>query len=179
VLITLQELQQHNVRFKVDISAGEIEFDNKLTQPAVLHAEGVAELLSHALGEIRLQGNLQVTVEAPCDRCLEPVSLPLHSPFDLVYMPASETLEGGEDEIDEAAVEVGFYEGNGLQLNDVLREVVLLALPMQLVCHEGCKGICPVCGQNRNQRACACQSAAADDRWYKLKELRTEIGQRN
>jgi uncharacterized protein len=94
-------------------------------------------------------------------------------------MPTSVATEGGEDEIDEAAVEVGYYEGNGLQLNDVLREVVLLALPMQLVCGESCKGICPVCGQNRNQRECGCQAAAVDDRWSKLKNLRAEIGQRN
>jgi uncharacterized protein len=179
VFITLQELEQHVVRFKVDIPAGEIEFDNKVTQSAVLHAEGVAELMNHSLGEIRLQGNLQVKVDSPCDRCLEPVSLPIQSPFDLVYMPTSEVTEGGEDEIDEAGVEVGFYEGNGLQLNDVLREVVLLSLPMQLVCSESCKGICPVCGQNRNQRQCGCQTAAADDRWSKLKDLRAEIGQRN
>lgn len=179
MFITLQELQQHTVRFKVDIPAGTIDFDGKVRQSAVLHAEGTAELLSHALGEIRLQGDLQVTVDAACDRCLEPVSLPIRSPFDLVYIPASVAAEGGEEEIDEAAVEVGFYEGSGLQLNDVLREVVLLALPMQLVCSESCKGICPVCGQNRNQRDCGCQSAAVDDRWTKLKELRAEIGQRN
>ena len=179
MFISLQELQQHSVRFNVDIPAGEIEFDGKVRQSVVLHAEGSAELLNHSLGEIRLQGDLQVTVDAACDRCLEPVSLPIRSPFDLVYMPASVAAEGGEDEIDEAAVEVGYYEGRGLELNDVLREVVLLALPMQLVCGETCKGICPVCGQNRNQRECGCQSAAADDRWTKLKELRAEIGQRN
>ncbi len=179
MFISLQELQQHKVRFKVDIPAGEIEFDGKVSHSSVLHTEGVAELLNHSLGEIRLQGDLQVTVDAPCDRCLERVSLPINSPFDLVYVPASEAVEGGEDEIDEAAVEVGYYEGNGLQLNDVLREVVLLALPMQLVCSENCKGICPVCGQNRNQRECACQTAAADDRWNKLRDLRAEIGQRH
>lgn len=179
MFISLQELQQHSVGFKVDIPAGLIEFDGKVRQSDVLHAEGSAELLNHSLGEIRLQGNLQVTVDAACDRCLEPVSLAIRSPFDLVYMPASVAAEGGEDEIDEAAVEVGYYEGSGLQLNDVLREVVLLALPMQLVCGEDCKGICPVCGQNRNQRECSCQAAAADDRWTKLRELRAEIGQRN
>jgi uncharacterized protein len=90
-------------------------------------------------------------------------------------MPAGEIPEGGEDEIDEAAVEVGFYESNGLELDDVLREVVLLALPMQIVCTEACKGICPVCGQNRNQRDCRCQTKAADDRWNSLKSLRAEM----
>jgi uncharacterized protein len=179
VFITLHELEQHIVRFKVDVPAGEIEFDGKVRQSAVLHAEGTAELLNHSLGEIRLRGSLQVKVDAPCDRCLEPVSLPVSNPFDLVYMPTSAATEGGEDEIDEAAVEVGYYEGSGLPLNEVLREVILLALPMQLICDENCKGICPVCGQNRNQRECGCQSAAVDERWTKLKDLRAEIGQRN
>ena len=64
------------------------------------------------------------------------------------------------------------YEGDGLELNDVLREFVLLALPMQKLCNENCKGICPVCGQNRNQNECRCQNAADDNRWAALKELR-------
>jgi uncharacterized protein len=179
VLITLQELEQRKVLFKVDVPAGEIDFDSQVAQSSVLQAEGTAELLNHSLGEIRLRGDLRVTAEASCDRCLEPVSLPIHSAFDLVYMPASEAAKGGEDEIEEAAVEVGYYEGNGLRLNDVLREVVLLALPMRLVCDETCKGICPVCGQNRNQRECTCRSTVVDDRWSKLKDLRTGIGQRN
>jgi uncharacterized protein len=67
---------------------------------------------------------------------------------------------------------MGFYEGDGLELNDVLREFVLLALPMQKLCTENCKGICPVCGQNRNQSECSCQSNAGDDRWAALKEIR-------
>ncbi|MGA8029921.1 MAG: DUF177 domain-containing protein, partial [Bryobacteraceae bacterium] len=99
--------------------------------------------------------------------------------FDLVYMPSAEATAGGEDEIDQGGIEVGYYDGNGIALNDVLREVVLLALPMRLVCDEACKGICPVCGQDRNQRDCACQVAAADDRWSKLKALRAEIDPRN
>jgi uncharacterized protein len=179
VFITLHELEQHPVRFQVDLPAGGIEFDGKVGQSTVLHAEGAADLLSHSLGEIHLRGNLQVTVDAPCDRCLEPVSLPIRSPFDLVYMPVGAVVNGGEDEIDAVAAEIGYYEGSGLQLNDVLREVVLLALPMQLVCEENCKGICPVCGQNRNQRECGCQAAAADDRWTKLRDLQAGTGQRN
>ena len=66
-----------------------------------------------------------------------------------------------------------------LQVNDVLREVVMLAAPMQVVCQESCRGICPYCGQNRNQRECDCRSELADDRWSKLRSLKVEIGPRN
>jgi uncharacterized protein len=178
MFISLQQLEQRPVRFKVDIPAGEIDYDSKIDQTSALHAEGSAQLLTHTLGEIRIQGDLTVAVESACDRCLEAVKFPIDTRFDLVYMPASESV-GGEDEIDEGGIEVGYYEGNGLALNDVLREVVLLALPMQLVCNETCKGICPVCGQNRNQRECGCRAEVADDRWSQLKNFRAEAGPHN
>ena len=62
-----------------------------------------------------------------------------------------------EVEIDEGEAEIGFYEDGGMELEDILREQVLLALPMQRVCSEACKGICPVCGKNRNETECDCQ----------------------
>ena len=179
MLLSLQELELRSVRFSVDIPPGKIDYDDKVTQSSALHAEGVAELLNHSLGEIRIQGDLNVMVEAACDRCLEVVRLPIENHFDLAYMPSSEAGSGGQDEIDEAAVEVGYYEGGGLALEDVLREVVLLALPMQLVCSEVCRGICPVCGQNRNQRECGCHEETHDDRWSKLKSIRAEIPSHN
>jgi uncharacterized protein len=178
VFISLQQLEQHPVRFQVDIPAGEIDYDSKVSQSSALHAEGIAQLLNHSLGEIRVQGSLNVTVEGICDRCLETMAFPLENQFDLVYMPAGESA-GGENEIDEAGIEVGYYEGNGLAMNDVLREVVLLALPMQMICREACKGICPVCGQDRNRHECGCQREAIDDRWSQLKNLRAEMGPHN
>jgi uncharacterized protein len=175
VFISLQELESHTVRFKVEVPAGEIAYDAKLTQASPLRAEGSAQLLNHSLGEIRVQGDLNVRMTASCDRCLETAQFPVQNHFDLVYMPATEAKAGGEDELDQSGVEVGYYEGGGLSLNEILREVVLLAMPMQLICEEACKGICPVCGQNRNQQDCGCHAEAADDRWSKLKAIRAEI----
>ena len=71
VLISLQELQLHPVKFNVDIPAGEIEYDGRSNQVSALHAEGEARLVSSALGEIRIRGKLNAEMEAPCDRCLE------------------------------------------------------------------------------------------------------------
>lgn len=178
MFISLQQLEVKTVRFDLEVPAGEIDYDGKVAQASELHAEGNAQLLSRSLGEIRIQGKLDVTMDAQCDRCLESAKIPVNRQFDLVYMPAEEG-RGGEAEIDEAAIEVGYYEGPGLELNDVLREVVLLALPMQVVCSEACKGICPSCGENRNLRDCGCQPAPLDDRWSKLKTFRAEIGPRN
>jgi uncharacterized protein len=176
MFIGLKQLELGSVRFAVDVPAGQIEFDNQVTQASALHAEGRAELLSALIGEIRVQGKLGVTMNAPCDRCLETALVTVDNTFDLIYMPADQEALGGENEVEKGAVDVGFYEGNGLQLNDVLREVVLLAMPMQLVCSAECKGICPECGQNRNHGDCGCRPAARDDRWSKLKQFLPEAG---
>ena len=84
-------------------------------------------------------------------------SSPLHAIGSAELLP-----ESGEAEID-------FYE-DGLELEDILREQVLLALPMQRVCSETCKGICPSCGKNRNETACDCKPVV-DDRWAALRNL--------
>ncbi len=179
MFISLQELNLRKVPFKVDLPASELELDSSVRQASALHAEGIAQLLSGSLGEIRIQGDLRVDVEGTCNRCAEAAVYSVNNHFDLVYVPTENSAIGGEDEVDEAGLEVGYYEGNGLQLNDVFREAVLLALPMRLVCNEDCKGICPVCGENKNQTDCGCQPVAADDRWSKLKMLRAELGPHN
>jgi DUF177 domain-containing protein len=175
--ISLQELELRPVRFTVDIPAGEIEFVEPVVQTSVLHAAGIAEMVSHAIGEIRIRGDLTVAMEAPCDRCLEPARVGLGKAFDLVYVPTPEDT-GGERAIDENGSDIGFYDGGGIELVDVLREVVLLALPMRWMCEDDCKGICPSCGRNRNQEDCDCNNKAADDRWSKLRSIRVETGPR-
>ncbi len=179
MFITLQELELRTVRFSVDVPAGEIEYVNQLQQATPLHAEGSAELVNNTLGQIRIRGALSVTMTAPCDRCLEAATFGVEKRFDLDYHPADEIAGGGEDEIEEVETEVAYYEGDRLDLDEVLREVVLLALPMQLVCSDTCKGICPSCGLNRNQQSCDCQERTIDDRWNQLRNLRVELGPRN
>ncbi len=171
MFLGLKELERGRVFFKETCQPGTIEFfDEQVRQAGVLATEGVGEL-SPALLEILVRGRVQVVMEAPCDRCLERVSFPIDSQFELAYLPAS-SLAGDEDaRISEAEVEAGFYEGDGLDLADVLREQILLALPMQRLCVEECRGICPVCGQNRNRVSCGCQPDRPDDRWSKLREL--------
>lgn len=171
MFISLQQLERKPVQFSLNIDPGQLELDGKSIQTSTLQADGRALLLNHSLGEIRIEGTLKVTVSSPCDRCLEPTDTPIEKAFDLVYLPADETSRG-EEEVEEGATDVGYYEGAGLELNDILREVVLLALPMQVVCREECRGICSMCGQNRNLNDCGCHYNATDDRWSGLKNFR-------
>jgi uncharacterized protein len=175
VFFSVKELELRKARFDVAVPPGEIEFfDQKLRQVTPLESTGTVELLGNTLGEIRVKGHLKVGMEAECDRCLEVARFPIDSDFDLFYRPAPEARSQHHEDIaiDPGESEIAFYEGGGLELNEILREHVLLSLPMQRTCSDVCKGICPVCGKNRNQESCHCETKPADDRWAALKELR-------
>jgi len=171
VFFHVRDLELKAGRFDVDLPAGAIHFlDPKIRQKGQLQAHGKVELVSDTLREVRVKGHVATVMEADCDRCLEPAPHPIDADFELYYRPVAEGY--GEEALDEGEAEMGFYEGEGVELNDVLREFVLLELPMQRLCSEKCKGICPVCGQNRNQNPCQCRAAAVDDRWAALKQLK-------
>lgn len=171
MFLQIRQLQLEPIRFDETHQPGTIDyFDSQLRQVTPLAAKGKAEL-SEAMMEIRVLGHVSTTMEVACDRCLELTRFPIDTDFNLLYRPAAYSPEREEVNIDGAETEVGFYEGEGLELMDVLREQVLLSMPMHRVCREDCKGICPVCGQNRNAVACQCQVVATDDRWAGLKNL--------
>ncbi len=180
MFLSVQELEVKKVRFEVAFAPGEIDFsDAGLTQATPIEAQGSAELLANTLGEIRIRGRLKVRMRADCDRCLEPAEFPVDSSFDLFYRPAAQLAREEDVEIDSGETEIAFYEGEGIELKDVLREYVLLAMPMQRVCKESCQGICPVCGQNRNLVQCGCAAKPADDRWAALKNLQAKGSLKN
>jgi uncharacterized protein len=172
MFLSIKEMEVRKVRFDQTFPAGEIDFvDAGVKQSGPLHVTGEAELLDNTDGEIRIKGNLAVVMEAECDRCLAHARFPIDAPFDLFYRPMAEIAFEEEVAIDEGEAEIGFYEGDGLELEDILREQVLLMLPMQRTCRTDCKGICPVCGRNRNEVSCECRTHPGDDRWAALRNL--------
>ena len=173
MLLSVQELEVRKIRFDGIFEPGQLDFtDSGVRQISPLHAKGEAELLENTGGEIRVRGHIAVTMEADCDRCLAKAEMPIDALFDLFYEPSS-TVEG-EDEIaiDEGQAQIGFYQEPGIELEEILQEQVLLMLPMHRLCDEACKGICPVCGQNRNETNCDCSAVPADDRWNGLKQFK-------
>ena len=172
MFLSVKEMELRKIRFDETFQPGQIDFtDENLEQHSPLHAAGSAELLANSEGELRIQGRYTVEMAAQCDRCLKQAAFSLDKSFDLFYRPMSVIARDEEVEIDEGEAEIGFYENGGIELEDVLREQVLLALPMQRVCSETCKGFCPVCGKNRNETACDCKVEEADDRWAALRNL--------
>jgi len=183
MFIEIKDLETNPVEFREDLSPGVIDFGSELRQLSPLHAEGRADLVEERHGkhqviqDIRLQGKLATRLEGDCARCVEPVVQQVDRQFDLLYRPAG--TDAGRDELSvtDAEAEIGYYSGDGLQLEEVLREQVLLALPLKIVCREDCRGLCSQCGKNLNEGACACVPPVHDLRWSALKEIRDKLNQ--
>ena len=172
MFLSIKELEIRRIHFTESFAPGAIDFSEvQIRQATPLETDGTATLLQNTGGEVRIQGRYRVEMTAECDRCLAPATFPLEGRFDLFYRPAG-SQKGLEVELDEGEIEIGFYPGPGIELADVIREQVLLALPMHRLCREDCRGICPVCGANRNESACACETRAADERWAALRGLK-------
>ena len=122
----------------------------------------------------RLVGRTQTTLALPCSRCLEPMTAPVDTSFDLRYQPHSANAGSGgtEQEIEEDDLTTAFYENDQIDLEQLMREQFYLALPMKPLCGDGCKGLCAMCGTNLNRGACDCKREWEDPRLAVLKELK-------
>lgn len=138
--------------------------------------------------QLHLEGNIYIDLHPVCDRCLDPFLYQLHVPIKMNLAPLHDSKEEKsrkrffrgeqnqqEDEIElsKADLEFSFYKGSEIDLQEILKEHMVLALPLRFLCREDCKGLCPNCGTNLNQKTCTCSSRnAADSRWEIFKHLR-------
>src|SRR5438270_6897008 len=162
MLFSLHDLELRKIEFAENYAPGVIDLGPEAVQKTPLTATGRAELLEEHHGgkqvvkDIRVVGHFATQVELPCARCVEPVPRELSGDFDLLYRPLATVEREEEVSINEAESEIGYYKGEGVELEDVLKEQIFLAIPMQTLCREDCKGLCPQCGQNRNTGDCGC-----------------------
>jgi len=183
MLIELAELELHPVDFQEEFPPDAIDLGEDVRQLTLLKTSGRAQLVEEHHGkrnviqDIRLNGDLATSLELPCARCLEPVVQDVTRKFDLLYRPLGTDAGNEELSVTVAEAEVGYYQGDGLLLEDAIREQVLLAVPLKVVCREDCKGFCPSCGKNRNSESCSCAQPHEDPRWAALKEIREKLDQ--
>lgn len=122
----------------------------------------------------RLAGHLETRLELPCSRCLEPFPWPIDVSFDLQYQPQSTNVGDGEHEVEEDDLSTAYYENEEIDLGQLIREQIYLALPMKPLCRDDCRGLCPVCGINLNRGTCTCTRSWEDSRLAALKTLKKD-----
>jgi uncharacterized protein len=177
----VSELEKEPIDFDLQLKAGAVNFGEEVEQAGQMATAGRAEVLHEHRGpkeivaDIRLRGNFSGNFQVPCARCMEPVEIPLAAEFDLIFRPVGADSDLPERAITAQETEIGYYQKDSLSLEDVLREQVLLALPVRTLCKSDCKGLCPRCGQNRNQQVCTCEEGTISPRWEPLAGLRDRI----
>ncbi len=123
--------------------------------------------------KVRLTGRLTTTLQCECGRCLEPFTVPVDAKIDVILLPSNENVGEAEQEVAEDDMGVSFYKDGVVDLGELMREQFYLALPMKPLCQEDCRGLCPVCGINRNRETCTCEMTWVDPRLEALKRFKT------
>ena len=155
--------------------------------PAGYRARAPAHVAAHldkVSRRVLLRVRSRAELAAPCGRCLAASPVEVGIDFALTLVPEEESGEqegepsgdhprarpGGSFSAPEADEET--YAGKEIDLDPIVREQMLLALPGYPLCQEGCRGLCPVCGQNLNERECSCDRRVPDPRWAGLEKFR-------
>ncbi len=141
---------------------------------------------AHTMGDdLFLDGEAEATFSCACSRCLARYRHALRESFRIVLEPAS----GGPPADPEAArtldrdgiclgddLDAGWYRGSEIDLSQLLSEVVTLALPVQPLCGDDCRGLCPRCGVDRNRETCGCEEERRSSPFAALRVLRGDSG---
>ena len=121
---------------------------------------------------ILVTGHLQAEVNLPCRRCLAPVAVPVAIDLEEQFRPSIDLLTGQPVPLEDAEEKATRTDARHmLDLTEVVRQNLLLSLPMSALCSSQCRGLCPECGENLNERSCKCQHEEGDPRLAALRDL--------
>lgn len=153
------------------------------------HAAASGKLRGHfdkLPGRVLFSGHIDVTVKAECKRCLREVVRKNPVDFKMTFVHERRDVQAalGDDgeELEDAGPKNGSFgesdvdtepfDGETIRLDPLIREEILLNLPMDVLCQAECKGLCSVCGQDLNERECGHDRKIPDPRWSALKDLK-------
>jgi uncharacterized protein len=167
--VELASLESGRGEFAYQYAPEELDFNDE--RVTLLVAPWVGGRIKRDGAIIRVDGRITARVKVECDRCLKEVELPAETEFNLEYVTADEYTRLEAAELSEADLKLSVFDGEAIDIDEIVREQILLAVPSQVVCQESCKGLCPNCGTNLNLSECGCRQTEIDPRWAALKDL--------
>lgn len=144
----------HQIDFNGNIEGLGRYADITIDGPICLNA-----VLTNTGGILRLEGTLKTHFTGECSMCLTDAGADL----DLKIRESIVDAKAGDD------TESYTYEGKLVDLDKIIRDNIILNLPMKLLCRQTCKGVCPVCGGNRNEVSCSCSREETNSQMEALK----------
>jgi uncharacterized protein len=151
-------------------------FPHPFQDPAWL-LEALSLFIEKDKDDVLVRGQLRARVPQTCGRCLEPFPFDLVAGVDTRFAPGP---RAGDDEVELTAddLEVDFYADDLLDLTRLIQTETELGLPMKPLCRADCRGLCSVCGGNRNVKPCACEVRLPVPRLAALKDLAERLSAR-
>jgi uncharacterized protein len=167
--IELDKLEEYGGKFAHVYDVSELPLDDE--EVRLVEPGEVSGRVRRDGKEVVLRGKLHAKLEVVCGRCLKPVELPISTEFTERFVRAVSWAAEDQHELRAEDLDIAVFDGEAIELDDLVREELLLAVPVNVLCHEDCKGLCPICGIDRNLNGCQCENDEVDSRWQKLKEL--------
>jgi uncharacterized protein len=168
--VELVRLENRVGKFAHEYAVGELVLDDDRVELA--GTVRVSGNISRDEDRVVVVGEFAAVAEVECDRCLQPVQLPISNDFRLEYVTPEKYRSLETAELAEGDLALSIFDGESIDVDDIVREQLLLAIPTHTLCRENCKGFCPVCGADRNVTTCNCEATEIDPRWTGLKDLR-------
>ena len=157
-----------DVRIK-DLDNSPVDINTPLTRELLREAvgdmdadlDGCAVTLKAHLGKhnttVQCDGELRGVLTLPCHRCLSPAKVPLEVPVHTIFVPPTKIpVEDSTAEPEADDLDFAHHDGEIVGLAPIMREYIILAVPLRILCKDDCLGLCPQCGTDRNVAACSC-----------------------
>lgn len=176
MLLDISELDPRGVALDVTVEVP--GFAGESGEPVTCDPAHLTGRLKPTRRGIELDAHFETVVHQSCSRCLAGVDAPVDADFRLFLVPPPD--EDGEQAFepipddDPDAVDLYPLEGTSVDLSEVLREQIDLALPPRSLCREDCKGLCAGCGAELNTEPCRCPPAR-DERFGALEQLKRAL----
>ena len=132
-------------------------------------------MLSRTSKGIEVTGRIETTVALPCARCLKEFILPIVAEFEESLILKRYAPQDEDTELLQREMDISFLPEGGIELGDIVEEQIWLNIPMKPLCHDGCKGLCSLCGADLNLGECGCDRQQGDLRFDVLKGFRTNL----
>jgi uncharacterized protein len=175
-VVSLREIPSSGLQRRYDLSGDFARSALADTEASPESAHLAADLTLYKSGvEVVARGRVDGELDMVCSRCVGPARVTIAAPFEILFLPRdADVPEPDEDELDAEAPDVVAYDDEQIDLEETLREELLLALPYAPLCSEGCKGLCPTCGKDLNDGPCDCHNDEhpTDERLASLKNLK-------
>jgi len=167
--VELASLERQGGKFAHNYHPAELELNEE--RVTVVTPPRVTGRIQQSDSKVTVRGEVAAELQLECDRCLASVPVPVSSSFEVEYVTPDRYQADPAVELLDQDLALSVFDGEVLDIDDLVREQLLLALPAQILCQEECKGLCPECCGDRNQADCKCKEAEIDPRWAGLKEI--------